>query len=221
MTTTMEQKQLKEKLLKIQDEIWKLEEEIRIKKLIEKKLEKELDLIGTTHFNIDFFPSEAKKFGMFVPNEFRIYRKDGSKTFGYCLKYGNYKFRIWHRDDEPDPYSLTIRKRTAEIISDPEFEDQAYYDIEFYLNVPDNNDLSLLVRIFYKNPEEIIDAENFHKGELLDFNSIIDRCKYIFDDQWSDELSFGICLYYYWIKMFYQSADYDGLYKVFHPEYYD
>lgn len=59
-------------------------------------------------------------------------------------------------------------------------------------------------------------------GELNDLEVVTDKTKELLGDRWADELAFGVAIFHYWIKIYYQSdnAGYNKLRLMF-EKYYD
>ena len=155
------------------------------------------------------FGKEVINLEIYRPKKFRIYRQDGSKTNGYVFKYNKYKFWISDRPDECYPQSFEIIDNSMQmnLTASSWMEDKTEWE------------LPLIVQIYYQQPEEIIIVERLHNGELLDLASTLDRAKVVLGPDWSFELSFGICVFYYWIRIYYQSSNnihiYNQLYQMF------
>ncbi|XWV25812.1 putative orfan [Tupanvirus soda lake] len=188
-------------ILKLENEKEKLfEQKNELEKLIRKKY--------TTYNTFNFFPDEFQKLAIYKPSEYRIYCGDSEKCNSYYLKYDQYKFHITDRPDEHYPYTFDVSVKS----DNNKWIVLSFTDSQYESNVP------FIVKLFYRYPVKITSADSLHYGYLIDLESVIDRAKNLFGDNWKYELSFGIIVFYYWVKIYYQNEKNKSLEDVFEKD---
>ncbi|XWV24579.1 putative ORFan [Tupanvirus deep ocean] len=176
-------------------------------KLLEQKYKLE-DILWkkyTTYTTFDFFPEEFQKLAIYKPNEYRLYNGNSESCNSYYLEYDKYRFNISDRPDDNYPYSFRISIKS----DDGEWIELSCTESQ------DRSDVPFIVKLFYRYPVKITSADSLHYGFLLDLDSIINRAKNLFGDVWNDELSFGVIVFYYWVKIYYQNNEIDLLHNIF------
>jgi hypothetical protein len=198
--------QLEKELDLTKKEIIELNTELSLRKDKKNKLIKLIEKEKQIYHGTSNLQEELKFLNVYVPDKFRIYRDDGHSSNHYVLKYNGYCFSIINRPDEsyPDTFEVTqiTEKKTVLTKKMP-------------------NDIPFFINLYYENPDEVTTADTLYHEKLANYEHVIENAKIIFDRNWNDELSFGIFIFYYWIRIYYQNETHENMYKMFEPQYYN
>lgn len=155
------------------------------------KIKKEIELLKISHVPLDLgkLLVAIKNLGINVPNDFIIYNTfmpdnyEGSTD--YILKYNGNEFVIKAFPYSDYPYIFYINGYCC------------------YTDTIDNRVWHYtLAQIYYKYPDDIKSLNSHCKDEMNTISTAIVRAKNIMGDKWSDDFTFGIIIFHYWIRIY-------------------
>lgn len=163
----------------------------------ENYLKNQLAELNVTYTDVDMFPGIIE-LAIYIPDEYKIYNNGGESCHTYVLEYDGNIFTLDDRPDVSYPYSFDINRMK---IGGDKYSGK----------------LPTLVEIYYKNPEKVTTCSALaNEGLVAPYDAIV-RARDTLGNRWNDKMEFGIVIFHYLLRIFYQKGINDNyeLYEIF------
>ena len=161
----------------------------------QQRLKEILHLEKAAFFSIDWLPNEIQDLDIYFPKKYHIARFLNYPYDYYVVKYDNFRFVLTDRLD---------------------FDRLDTFEITYDNYVSALPDIPLHIQIFYKEPERMF--ENIRSRQYLnDIPTSIANTIDILGANWSENMAFGIAIFYCWIVTHYirDVNQYQTLHQIF------